>query len=228
MQNNGRHDSPRLRAFYRIRDAIFNSKLLPGDPLRELHLAKELQVSQATVREALIRLEHSGLVVRVANSGSRVTDLSKEDIRQRLEIRSELEQMAAAAALRRADDFFFAGLKDKVAAIAAAAARRDPFLLSESDFDFHRFIWGRCGNKVLMDTLEQVSAPLFAFVGLLRSRRGVRRSLASVVAAHRSMIDAFSAGSEDQVREEVHQHMYRFQGGFFGVAPSQPPPPEAA
>ena len=33
--------------------------------------------------------------------------------------------------------------------------------------------------------------------------------------------------AEEQVRADVHGHIYRFQGGFFGVESSQPPPSDA-
>lgn len=36
-----------------VRDAIFSGQYPPGSPLREMHLAKELGVSQKTVRDAL-------------------------------------------------------------------------------------------------------------------------------------------------------------------------------
>src|ERR1700722_7274491 len=88
-------DSPvHSRVFDAIRDAIFAGSLKPGEPLRELHLAKELQVSQASVREGLVHLEISGLVVRIPNKETRVTKLSNREVRERLELRESLEAMA--------------------------------------------------------------------------------------------------------------------------------------
>ena len=65
----------------RIRAAIFSGKLRPGDALREMHLARELQVSQATVREALLHLQHAGLVTRTPNAGTIVTHMMKTVLR---------------------------------------------------------------------------------------------------------------------------------------------------
>lgn len=58
-----------------IRAAIFGGQFGPGDPLRELHLARDLKVSQPTVREALLELEAEGLVIRKANVGTEVTNM---------------------------------------------------------------------------------------------------------------------------------------------------------
>ena len=48
-----------------VRDAVFASKLKPGDKIVEGKLARELNVGISPVREALLQLEHLGLVVRV-------------------------------------------------------------------------------------------------------------------------------------------------------------------
>src|SRR5215510_10876705 len=80
--------------FETMRDAIFSGRLKPGDPLREMHLAKELSVSQATVRDALVKLERFGLVVRVPNKETVVTRHTKREIRERIAVRATLEEKA--------------------------------------------------------------------------------------------------------------------------------------
>src|ERR1700732_3057834 len=62
-----RTDSLASQAFTIIKDAIFTGQFQPGQLLRELHLARMLNVSQATIREALVQLEQVGLVVREQN-----------------------------------------------------------------------------------------------------------------------------------------------------------------
>ena len=64
-------------------EAIIAGHFLPGDPLRELDLARDLRVGRATVREALMRLESTGLVVRVPNKETRVTRLSQDGSEKR-------------------------------------------------------------------------------------------------------------------------------------------------
>ena len=60
--------------FEQLRQAIWNGDLQPGVALREAHIAKQLNVSQVPVREALLQLESLGLVVRVPDRGTTVTD----------------------------------------------------------------------------------------------------------------------------------------------------------
>src|ERR1700730_19084248 len=47
-----------------LRQGVFEGRYPPGTALRELSLARDLSVSQATVREALDRLSHTGLGTR--------------------------------------------------------------------------------------------------------------------------------------------------------------------
>src|SRR5580704_10059725 len=114
-------DSPvHSRVFDTIRDAIFAGNLKPGEPLRELHLAKELQVSQASVREGLVHLENSGLVVRIPNKETRVTKLSNREVRERLGLRESLEAMAWIAASKNMEAPDYEPLLEKMRAISVA------------------------------------------------------------------------------------------------------------
>src|SRR5881628_1222320 len=58
-----------------IRKLIISGDLNPGERIIESRVAKQLGVGQPTVREALVALEHQGLVVRKANQGCVVTSL---------------------------------------------------------------------------------------------------------------------------------------------------------
>ncbi len=108
------------QVFETLRGAIFAGTYQPGEQLTELHLSQELQVSQNTVREALVQLERLGLVKRVPNKGTTVTRLSEEDIAERLAVRLTLEQMAFAEAAKRMDGAGFVELSKLIEAISQA------------------------------------------------------------------------------------------------------------
>src|ERR1700681_1391756 len=97
--------SVKTRVTEAVRNAIYAGKLLPRAPLLELQLAKDFQVSQTSVRQALIQLEQLGVVRRVANKGTFVTELSPEQVCDRLEVRAKLEGMAALRAAPRITAF---------------------------------------------------------------------------------------------------------------------------
>ena len=106
------------QAFDQIRELIYRGKLKPGDKMMaERELARAMQVSRSTVRDAIQRLVTMGLVVQKQGQGTFVkTADPKEEttifkmmqsqdatIGDLLEVRLGLECNAAAMAARRAD-----------------------------------------------------------------------------------------------------------------------------
>src|SRR5690348_15160398 len=140
-----------------IKDAIFSGRLKPGDPLRELHLAAELNVSQASVREGLVQLENAGMVSRIPNKETIVTKLSSDEVRERLMIREALEVLAWIAAAKRMGPQDYADLELKVETISAAVESNDYYGLALADFEFHRYIWQASQQPTLCRTLEQTT-----------------------------------------------------------------------
>src|SRR4051794_29872691 len=85
-----RHSIPQ-QVFKVLRDAITNGEILPGERLRERFLAEKMNVSQSSMREALERLSHLGLVVRNPNRGTCVTKFTNQEVIDQLKVRMLLE-----------------------------------------------------------------------------------------------------------------------------------------
>ncbi|HEY8561651.1 MAG TPA: GntR family transcriptional regulator [Pyrinomonadaceae bacterium] len=192
------------QAYKTLLDAIFNGSFFPGEPLRELHLAQELEISQTSVREALTKLEHVGLVVRVPNKGTFVTELSKKEIEERITLRGTLEEIAGVEALKRITPAALADLNLKLGNIIRAVSINSYFEVAQADLEFHRLIWKISGNKTLYEMLDQLTVPLFAFISILR--RFEKESLDGAIESHREIIEAFGSGVDGRVREVIRQH----------------------
>jgi DNA-binding GntR family transcriptional regulator len=193
------------QVFETLRGAIFEGQFRPGDPLREQHLARELQVSQVVVREALLQLERLGLVVRVPNTSTSVTKLSKQEIQDRLAIRIRLEELAFIEASKRMTRENFDELNQRLAVLSKAKARNAYFETAEADLEFHRYIWEQSGNSLLPQTLEQITAPLFAFISILRTS-GLE-TLRDTVRSHERLVLVLRSSNEERIRKEVRQHI---------------------
>ena len=138
-----------------IRGAIFSGELKPGQVLRELGLAKNMNVSQATVREALSQLEHYGLVVRTPNRSTSVTSLSADELRNRASVWLTLESKVLERAIPNASALIpelSASLPENSSEDAVSATRH-----------FHSRLWEATGNPILIRILDQLTTPLFAF-----------------------------------------------------------------
>jgi DNA-binding GntR family transcriptional regulator len=206
-----RAGSLRQQVQQRVFDAILTGHFLPGDPLRELDLARDLRVSQATVREALLRLESTGLVVRVPNKETRVTRLSQQDLRERKQVRTILEPEAAVEAATRLADSGFEELDQKLQLITKAMAKNAYLELAQADLEFHRTIW-RAANETIFRILDNLTAPMFAFTAILRSAD--REVLSGVVHAHEPIIEALRRNDPASIRASVRDHIEASYGKF--------------
>ena len=81
-----------------IREAIAQGTIRPAARLLEPQIAREMGTSRAPLREALIQLEREGLVVRRANGGTFVTELTEDLVREVASLRGLLEGFAASLA----------------------------------------------------------------------------------------------------------------------------------
>lgn len=85
-----------------LRRRLMSGAFLPGERLREEHIANELGVSRTPVRSAIERLVDDGLVAREERRGAVVLGWLDRDITEAFELRLLLEPYAARSAAQRA------------------------------------------------------------------------------------------------------------------------------
>jgi DNA-binding GntR family transcriptional regulator len=191
-----------------VRQAIASGNLNPGDRLVELKLAKRLGVGTTAVREALFQLEHLGFVTRVANRGTFVTEITREDAQQIFVVRRALECLAVellAEWITPADISNLQGYVDRMKAAVDAGALADFY---QNDIDFHRALWQLSGNRYLVSSLETLVVPLFAFF-IMRTRTDSRDEMFRSVERHQEVLNAIKSG--DFPRQHMESSMKEFQ-----------------
>ncbi|MEW9528862.1 GntR family transcriptional regulator [Microbispora sp. NPDC049125] len=144
-----------------IRAAILSGRIKPGETLVERRLAEQLGVSKTPVREALIGLASTGLVVISPNRGVSVRVLDAADLRKAQEVRLLLEPWAVAGSTRLRRPATAA-----TARLALDEAREllpgdDPTALSLANRRFHRALYSDCDNELVttqLDNLQDLTA----------------------------------------------------------------------
>lgn len=149
----------------KIRQAIFSGELKPGETLRELVLARKMEVSQATVREALSHLETYGLVVRTPNRSTAVTSLTAADIRDRFVIRRALEVLALVEAARMASPTDWEEIEACAEVMRETLSRGVVAEIWTAERGLCRRLWQASANALLARMLDQTSTPLYALWG---------------------------------------------------------------
>ncbi|MEU4408055.1 GntR family transcriptional regulator [Streptosporangium sp. NPDC023963] len=89
-------------AYRTLREAIGTGTLRPGQKVTERGLAEQLMVSPTPVREALLRLEHDGLIQRTGPRTVVVADIAERAIDDLAEVEIGLRGLVARFAARNA------------------------------------------------------------------------------------------------------------------------------
>jgi DNA-binding GntR family transcriptional regulator len=186
-----------------IREAIFSGELKPGQVLRELGLAKNMNVSQATVREALSSLEHYGLVIRTPNRSTSVTSLSQEEIRYRQSVQAALENLAFCEAAKMGSTSELEELDALSGEVRQAAESGDTFAMTKAGRRVHQRVWELSGNPVLHRMLDQLTTPLFAFWRLQDDSSQTAMDFAN---SHERLIRALRSRDSNLILAELQSH----------------------
>ncbi len=171
-----------------LREKIVGGVIEPGEVVVEGKWAAQLGVAQGSVREALNILASEGFVQKIPGRRARVTQLSRDDVRQIYQMRSALEGLAARLAVEQRVDF--SSMEKAWAEMQSAAAAGDIAELVNADLRFHLLLCELSGNRFLLEHARRLLAPLFAFV-LIRvytNQRGSKPWTASF-ALHGRILD---------------------------------------
>lgn len=159
-------------------------------------------MSTTPIREALNRLQADGLVFTDSFRMTRVVPLNAEEARDIYESRAVLDPYAAQlSALRYSDD-------DAPRMKAAFEAFRNEPDSIELHYEFHRTLYGSCGNELLIALLDTVWA---------RSNRYRRFGVAHLslvpveehLREHEELLDLVLERDSEGVAEAMLTHVQR-------------------
>ena len=188
-----------------LKEAIVSGTMKPGDAIVENKVAQQLGVGQPLVREALIELEHQGFVQRFPYRGTYVTKLNQDDIEQIFNLRIKLEALAIDWAKQHAQPEDIESLRQYVGLMMQAAQVHDIAQFYKSDLAFHRKIWELSGNRYLVEALERVVAPLFAFFVMKTIQD--HKSYEESAEMHEKIVEAFSLLESTRLREFMEKSL---------------------
>jgi DNA-binding GntR family transcriptional regulator len=146
-----------------LREAIISGELKGGDRVLEQKWSVRLGVGQPTLREALLELEHQGLVYKRQQRGTYVAQMSPEAYQQILEVRIPLESIAIGKAATQLTSEQEKELVKLIETMSGSDADSDVNTFHDCDVLFHRTIWEIAGNPHLAAVLETITFRLFVF-----------------------------------------------------------------
>lgn len=189
-----------------LRRQIASRELPPGAKLRELDLAERLGTSRSRVREALVALEHRGLVERVPNRGAVVARLEARQAADLYDVREVLEGLCARLATLHGPKARWAkALKAFRGPLARLVDRGDLDAYVDAYEAFHAEMVEAAANPILTVILASICD---------RTQSVVRRTIlvpgraASGLRQHQRMLEAMCAGDADRA-EKIRRETMR-------------------
>ena len=175
------------RVYVALEDAILSGQITLGGRLLENEIAEKLSVSRAPLREALRRLHFEGLAETIPRRGTYVIKPSRQDIVDLLQVREELECLAARLAAEFISDSELSYLANALDRIGKLLARNRKGGYPHHDIDFHKTVIQASGNR----KVQQVMTGMYRQLRLVRLMSGARADRAPV--AHREHLAIFEA-----------------------------------
>jgi DNA-binding GntR family transcriptional regulator len=179
--------------YERIRDAIVDGTLEPGEQLRDEELAAWLGVSRTPIREAVMRLAEAGLVEVTPGRSTRVGSLDLDKVRDARDVVAAMHELAVREATVSLTHDDLEAMREANRQFAAAIERGDTDAALRADDDLHGVPVRVASNGALTAVLEQYTPVLRRVERLRFSSVDARAS----VARHEDLITLCAAGDAE-------------------------------
>jgi DNA-binding GntR family transcriptional regulator len=192
----------------KLLEMLMDGRYGPNEAVSIDGIARELDVSATPVREALARLEVTGLVIRVALRGYRVAPLlSTAELAELIDARLAIEPVNASRACERATPALIEALDRSIAELRTAP--RGPEFAEyreywQADMRFHELIAQGAGNRFLLMAYNCLGGSvqrfrLFTGLGVTDAEYAIDE--------HSAILAAFRAQSPEQARQAMVDHL---------------------
>ena len=190
--------------FNTLRRAILRGELKPCERLMEIQLANKLGVSRTPIREAIRKLELEGLVLMVPRKGAEVAEITEKNLRDVLEVRCALEELAVQLACDRIDPERMQQLLDAAAHFRDILGTADITELGEADEAFHDVIFQATDNRRLIQLLNNLREQMYRYrIEYLKKKECYPQLLEE----HAAIIQAIREHDKAKATEITVQHI---------------------
>ena len=190
--------------FNTLRQAILKGELEPGERLMEIQLAERLGVSRTPIREAIRKLELEGLVHMVPRKGAEVASISEKSLREVLEVRRSLEELAIELACQKITAEQIKELEEAEVQFADAVQKGDAMTIAESDEHYHDVIYQATDNSRLVQILNNLREQMYRY-RLEYIKDADKRQI--LVVEHEHIIRAVKNHNIPEAKQAMREHI---------------------
>jgi DNA-binding GntR family transcriptional regulator len=197
--------------FNTLRQAILRGEMEPGERLMEIQLAQKLGVSRTPIREAIRKLELEGLVIMIPRKGAEVAHITEKDMKDVLEVRATLEELAVSLACKNVSEEKIAELKAANKAFEASIVSKDVVNIVDADVNFHDIIYSMTNNARLIQIINNLREQMYRY--RLEYVKDARIH-SVLINEHNDIIKQLEERNVEHAKEVVHQHINNQEKGI--------------
>lgn len=190
--------------FNTLRQAILRGELKPGERLMEIQLANKLGVSRTPIREAIRKLELEGLVLMIPRKGAEVAEITEKSLRDVLEVRRALEELAVQLACEKITKEEIRELERVAKEFQQVVNSSDITEIAEVDVCFHDIIYTATDNQKLIQLLNNLREQMYRYRVEYLKRDGVFPQL---IAEHEAIIRHIENNEKEKATEVMCRHI---------------------
>lgn len=213
---------------------ILDGRLKPGDPLpAERDLARQMAVSRASLREALLKLQARGILQVRRNAGYTVAEATSPSLTDPLlrlmenhpkavadvlELRQGLETLTAALAALRADAGDIEAIREAAERAQHAQLAGDAATAADWDARFHLAVADASHNVALVHVMRGLFTVMRENVRRAREALFQREDAAEPLhEQHRHLLDAIVAHDPEAAVRAAEVHLSFIRAGVRGA-----------
>ena len=187
---------------------ITSGQLPEGSRVSEPELSRRYGIGRGPLREAILRLEGMGLVVRAPHVGARVVTLNHNELSEIFAVREALEGMAARLAATNMSDHELNELGELLDNHARFVEENDgqAYIDQKGDYDFHyRIIKGSRNQRLIRSLCDE----LYHLIQMYRKSSGSNARPEKALVEHQMIFKALKDRDGELAEILMRRHIGR-------------------
>lgn len=195
-----------------LREAIITGRLQPGERIKEIPLAQQLEVSRGPIRDALRLLEHDGLLEIIPNRGAVVPEVHPIDVLEVYAMRASLGSLALHKLLLDERELPVRTLEKELRRFQRAVERRHAAEAADADLRYQSTIVASAGLRRVTADWERLTWQVRIFIATLHIRYDDSLAIMfeEIDALHSAIVRRQGADAERLWREKFERWVRDF------------------
>ena len=190
----------------KIRAAILQGVLKPGERIIESKISEQLGISRTPIREVLSALEQEGLVTSQPRRGYFVVDFNEKDILEIYSFRILLEKNAIKRAIPIMENKHYEYLQQMIGNMEHMESQTDGIgLLAQYDMAFHDTFFQLADHKRLQNAWQAIKSQTMILMGITSKTHITQPRQPHQI--HQELLNQISQKKMDKIEEVLIFHI---------------------